>query len=297
MSLQLLPITAEIFLVQGKNYGRFPYSHSILVVDSPKEAVLIDTGCSIEILKELKEQFHIYRLINSHTHPDHSAGNWIFEDTVESIDVPVEGFSTSGNIIALSERFTNPELAKYWRQWVGTSGVMKFQECSPTVKYDENSKFSIGETTLLPIHTPGHTIDHYVLYEPTHKTLFSFDIDLTSFGPWYGHRESSITDYENSLKSIIDLEIKTLVSSHFGIIQNQIMEQILIFTQKIEERTGRIRRLLSKGITSLDELITIAPIYGNFPYAEPLLRYWEGEMIKKHIVEMQKRGDFLDFRL
>jgi glyoxylase-like metal-dependent hydrolase (beta-lactamase superfamily II) len=240
------------------------------------------------------EEYYIYQIINSHTHPDHSAGNWIFKDTVENIVVPVEGFSTSGNIVALSERFTNPDLAEYWRQWVGPRGVMKFQDCSPTAKYDEKSEFSIGETTLLPIRTPGHTIDHYILYEPSHKILFSFDIDLTSFGPWYGHRESSITDFKNSLKKIIDLEINTLVSSHFGIVQEQIKDKIRVFSQIIEDRTDRIQQLLTRGITSTEELIEKAPIYGSFPYAEPLLRYWEGEMIRKHVAELQKRGDFLD---
>jgi glyoxylase-like metal-dependent hydrolase (beta-lactamase superfamily II) len=87
---KLEAITDHIFLVQGKNKGRFPYSHSILLLD--EDIVLVDTGCGIEPLKKLRKEYDVSYVINSHTHPDHSAGNWMFEDT--PIYVPEEGFET-----------------------------------------------------------------------------------------------------------------------------------------------------------------------------------------------------------
>lgn len=41
-------VTDHIYLIHGKGKGRFPYSHSILIMD--EEIVLIDTGCGIDIL-------------------------------------------------------------------------------------------------------------------------------------------------------------------------------------------------------------------------------------------------------
>ncbi|MFX0086416.1 MAG: MBL fold metallo-hydrolase [Candidatus Hodarchaeota archaeon] len=296
MSEPIQKIINNIYLVKGKNNGKFPFSHSILIFNNQKEAILIDTGCGIEKLHLLKKSYHIYRIINSHTHPDHSAGNWIFQDDVKSIEVPLQGFYTSGNILALSERFTESgEIAKKWRDYVPT--MMGMRDCKPTHSFNEKSVIEFGDINLLPIHTPGHTIDHYCFYEPNERILFSFDIDLTSFGPWYGHRESSIREFKDSIQRLGELKIKILVSSHRNIITTHIYEQLEEFYQKIEDRTEKIRSLLHDRVQSIDQLIEKKPIYGNFPYAESLLRFWEGEMIKKHITELQQQGEFLDIRV
>jgi glyoxylase-like metal-dependent hydrolase (beta-lactamase superfamily II) len=289
-------ISNNIYLVQGKNNGKFPFSHSILIFNNQKEAVLIDTGCGIEKLHLLKKENHIYRIINSHTHPDHSAGNWLFQEDVESIDVPLQGFNTSGNILALSERFTKPgEIAKKWRDNVPV--IMGMKDCKPTHSFSSYTEIAIGDITLIPLHTPGHTIDHYCFYEPNDKILFSFDIDLTPFGPWYGHHESSIIEFKDSIKRIRELDIKILVSSHRSIVTDHIYEQLESFCMEFDERTKKIRALLQEGVRTLDQLIERKPIYGSFPYAEPLLRFWEGEMIKKHIIELQQEGEFSDIYL
>lgn len=287
MSHQLQRITDDIHLVQGKNNGKFPFSHSILIFNGSKETILIDTGCGIKNLQTLKEKFQINCVINSHTHPDHSAGNWLFQNNTEEIIVPIEGFKTSGNILALSNRFTEPgKIAKYWRDNIPK--IMGMKDCKPTHSFDSKSEFDFGDVKLLPIHTPGHTIDHYCFYEPNDQILLSFDIDLTSFGPWYGHRESSIPQFKDSIFKLQELEIKILVSSHKGIITENIYKQMDEFYQKIEERTTKIQALLQAGVQTLDQLVKEKPIYGEFPYAESLLRYWEEQMIAKHLTEIKQ---------
>ncbi|MFX0208236.1 MAG: MBL fold metallo-hydrolase, partial [Candidatus Hodarchaeota archaeon] len=220
-------------------------------------------------------------------HPDHSAGNWLFQTNVESIEVPVEGFKTSGNILALSNRFTEPgKIAKYWRDNIPK--IMGMKDCKPTQSFDSKSEFDFGDVKLLPIHTPGHSIDHYCFYEPYEQILFSFDIDLTSFGPWYGHRESNILQFRKSINKLKELEIKILVSSHKGIITKDIYKQIDAFYRKIDERTGKIHALFQSGAQTIEQLVEKKPIYGEFPYVKPLLRYWEKQMIKKHLAEMKQ---------
>ncbi|MFW9906281.1 MAG: MBL fold metallo-hydrolase [Candidatus Thorarchaeota archaeon] len=287
MAKQEQQISNNLLLVEGQNQGRFPFSHSILIVSNSNEAVLIDTGCGLNRLREIKSKYSIHRLINSHTHPDHSAGNWIFKDDVESIEVPLQGFKTSGKIFELSNRFTEPgEIAKYWRNHIPQ--ITGMRNCKPTQSFDYKSEFDFGEVKLLPIYTPGHTIDHYCFYEPNDKILLSFDIDLTSFGPWYGHRESSIPQFKDSITKLKELDIKILVSSHKGIITKNISKQLEKFYQKFEERTSRIRVLYQTGKQTLNQLVEEKPIYGEFPYTEPLLRYWEEQMIIKHLTEIEQ---------
>ncbi|MFX1561910.1 MAG: MBL fold metallo-hydrolase [Promethearchaeota archaeon] len=282
VSNELVEVTDQLFLLPGNNDGRFPYSHSILILD--EEIVLIDTGCGIEILKELKKRFEISHVINSHTHPDHSAGNWVFQG--RPICVPEEGFDSSGDIVALSKRFANEELAETWQHFV--KKALGFQDCQPTGTYTEGQPLTFGETSLKVIHTPGHTVDHYCFYEKEQGVLLSFDYDLTSF-PWYGHRESSLSEFRASIKRLKALSPRIVVSSHRGIIAENIDAEFDRFSKIIDERNVKLLKLLEEGKT-IEGIVDMAPIYGKFPYAETLLRYWETQMIRQHLEELEKDG-------
>jgi hydroxyacylglutathione hydrolase len=245
---------------------------------------LIDTGCGIETLKKLRSEYDVSYVINSHTHPDHSAGNWVFKD--RPIHVPAEGFDTSGDVVALSQRFVSKKLARFWQGFVKKH--LGFKDCKPTSSYDNRTVFDFGKTTLEPIYTPGHTKDHYCLYEQREGILFSFDYDLTSF-PWYGHRESSVPEFRESVIKLKALSLRVAVSSHRGIITENIGAEFDRFCQIMDERDEKILSLL-EGESSIDQLVERAPIYGNFPYAGSLLRYWEGQMIKKHLEQLEIQG-------
>lgn len=278
----LTQISGPIYLVEGKNRGRFPFSHSILVRTERSGDVLIDTGCGVEVLTGLKKETDIRAVINSHTHPDHSAGNAVFSENGVSLSVPTESIDTAGDIVALSNRLTEPgDLARYWQNFV--SETLDFRDYRPTDTYDESTLFQFDDVTLQPIHTPGHTADHYCLYEPNRKILFSFDYDLTGFGPWYGHRESSIGEFIASIDRLLELEIECLVSGHKGIITDRITEGLSAYAQVFDERDEVILSHIQDGASTPGELVDRSPIYGGFPYAEPLLRYWEGRMIELHL--------------
>ncbi len=275
-------ITDQILLVHGENNGRFPHAHSILITGS--ETVLIDTGCGISILRELKKEYPISYIINSHTHPDHSAGNWVFHD--HRIFVPQEAFPTSGDLVALSQRFVGNVLAPIWQKFAREE--MQFQNCRPTHSYNEGAAFKIDELILTPLFTPGHTIDHYCFYYAPKRILFSFDYDLTSF-PWYGHRESSLVQFRESIHRLKRIPTKMVVSSHRGIITHKIKSEWNNYLDCLNERNQRILNLLEQPKT-VEELVDAAPIYQKFRYQEPLLRYWEGLMIREHLNELKKVG-------
>jgi glyoxylase-like metal-dependent hydrolase (beta-lactamase superfamily II) len=275
-------VTDHIFLIQGEKQGRFPRGHAVLIDHS--EAALVDTGCGIPRLQTLKRDYKVNTVINSHTHPDHSAGNWVFQGL--PIFVPEEAFTTAGNLVGLSHRFVNDELASIWRNFAQSE--MGFQNCPPTQYYNEDTTFCIDDVVLTPIYTPGHTIDHYCFYFPAKRVLFTFDYDLTSF-PWYGHEESNLADFRQSIAKLQALPTDVIVSSHRGIISDNIQSEWEMYVNRLNERSQRILALLDSPQT-LDQLVQFAPIYKKFPYQEQLLRYWEGIMIHQHLLELKEAG-------
>ena len=280
----LIQIAPSIFLMEGENEGRFPFSHSILIRD--EVTTLIDTGCGLKRLERIREEYRPDLVLNSHTHPDHSAGNWLFEGA--PLLVPQEGFAISGQLVKMSERFTEPgELAQKWRSYV--QEATDFQEIRPTHAYEDGRRFRFGSVELVAIHSPGHASDHYCFFEPRLKILFSFDIHLAAFGPWYGCRESNIELFEASARRVQALRPRIVVSSHLGIISDRVDERFETYLNIIPRREEEILTFLSQE-RRLEEMVDQALIYGSFPYARELLRYWEGQMLKKHLERLIERG-------
>ncbi len=208
----LEPIADSITLARGKLNGRFPYSHSVVIQTGPPGRCSWTPAAGPRPSGRSRTHIPIRAVINSHGHPDHSSGNGAFDGSV-TVHMPAEGFDSGGNIRALADRLAEPgELAAYWKDWV--ERTMGFIDRRPDAAYREGSEFVFADVRLVALHTPGHTIDHYCLWEPDRKILFSFDYDLTPFGPWYGHRESDIEAFKASLRRLMELDIRLLVSGH-----------------------------------------------------------------------------------
>jgi glyoxylase-like metal-dependent hydrolase (beta-lactamase superfamily II) len=283
--VELIPITAHIFLVPGAAAGRFPFSHSILVDSSP--VTLIDAGCGHGSLAELMEICDVEQVIISHSHPHHTAGCHLLEG--RPIFIPEMAADTFGDKETLAERFAEPGgLARTFRAYI--TGAMGYEDTPHTDTYHEGYTFDLSGMRFVAVHTPGHTWDHMCLFEATHGILFSFDIDLSWFGPFYGHRESDIAQFRSSMQKIMDLEPRTVVSSHEGIIRDHIQQRLQRYDDVFDARHGAIRALVEARPRTLEELVAHSPIYRGHLHAPPLLRYWEGQMILKHLDLLVSQG-------
>ena len=111
---------------------------------------------------------------------------------------------------------------------------------------------------------------------------------MTPF-PWYGHLESSLTEFRESLEKLKALSPDVIVSSHRGVITEDIDVEFDRYCERIDRRDDKLLSLLDRE-TTVAQLVEYAPIYGGFPYAEPLLRYWEEQMIRKHLEKLEGEG-------
>jgi len=75
-------------------------------------------------------------------------------------------------------------------------------------------KFALGNTTLRMLYTPGHLPDHMCIEILEPNVVYGSDIDLTEFGPFYGHPNSSIPDFKESIIKLQHRNYEALISGH-----------------------------------------------------------------------------------
>lgn len=280
----LLPLAPGVSLLVGLHRGGFPNSHSVLI-EGPDTA-LIDTGAGLDILRSLAAEGRVDLVLNTHTHPDHAAGNFLFAGC--EILVPETSLDSAGRKAPLSERLAEPgSLAAYWREFVTRD--MGFEDQPPTGGFVDGQEFVFGGVRLQVIATPGHTADHCCFFLPEQGILLSADIDLTPFGPFYGHRESDLAQLRASMALVKSLKPRLLVSSHRLPLDQGIDEALDAFLAVVDQREARLLAFLHEQ-RSREEIVEASLIYGGFPRVPRLLRYWEGQMIDKHLAELMERG-------
>lgn len=270
-------------MLPGDPDGRFPRSHAF-VIRGEVEA-LIDIGCGQRQVARLLERWAPDIVIISHSHPDHMSGLW----QVRGAEVwsPSQHADIFWRFEPQSVRFVGADLAAAWIRYIKElTGV---READSQHTYDDGHLFDLGGVRLRAVHAPGHLDDHHVLLEERSGLVFSFDIDLTAFGPWYGHAESGIEETLASIRRVAALDPAGVISSHKGLVTDRIQGRLADYADIVEQRERRIGELIQRPIT-LEELVAASPLYGGHPYAPEILSHWEGSMICKHLTRMEGRG-------
>ncbi len=97
------------------------------------------------------------------------------------------------------------------------------------------------------IHTPGHTAGHCAFLELNSEIAFLADIDLTNF-VFYAGIDSNLIDFEESIDKLHNLNIKTAITGHRGVIESKklIKQELDKYKSIIQKRDERILSYLSE---------------------------------------------------
>ncbi|MCF8063038.1 MAG: MBL fold metallo-hydrolase [Deltaproteobacteria bacterium] len=277
------PIADHIFLIPGAKGGRFPFSHSILVLDRVR--VLIDTGCGLDTLTRIQEQYTPDMVLLTHAHPDHCSGTAVFPPS--RVWTPGESRESTGRLERMADRFVSRALREEWMEFMRSS--IGFRDFAPENSYSGGDRFDLGSLSLVPVHAPGHADDHYCFYFPEAAVMVTTDIDFTRFGPWYANDEGDIDLFLESIEHIRSHPMDAAVSSHEGVVRESIQERFERFASAFGEREERLIAFLERP-RDLDAIIDEAIIYGSFPVRPRILRFWERQMIEKHLARLETTG-------
>lgn len=268
-----------VFFIQAENRGRYPYSNSLFLQGDLN--LLVDTGAG-PVLNDLPAIPD--RVLLSHYHRDHVTFNHLFKSADFAIhERDAEGVESREGFYRLSG-LDRVDIEAYWK-------MVKQSDFSATKiddYIDEGQVVEMGPFNLQVIHLPGHTPGHCGFYINKYNLVYASDIDLTSFGPWYGNPSSDPDQFRGSIERIIDMEPDILITGHCKPVSKNIKKKLIDYTAVLDQRDEELIEVLKEKPSTLDGLVEKNIVYRKHHGLE-VLKYFERVMIEKHLESLIKR--------
>jgi len=276
----------EVTVLFGERGGKYPQGNSLLVRGA-EETLIVDP--SLGVIPRRAALPRVDRVLNSHCHEDHVAGNHLFPDVpwhLHEADLP--GIRSLAGFMAIFGYEGD-----VGAQWVkALVEQFHFVPRPDAVPFRDGDVFELGGGVRLEvIHTPGHTRGHCAFRIEPAGVLYLGDIDLSSFGPYYGDAWSDLEDFERSLARVREIEARWYATfHHIGVLEGRaaFLERLDRFAAVIGRREERLLAYLGEP-RSLDEVAAHRFVYrpeDPVPFAEPV----ERRSMAQHLARLVRRG-------
>jgi glyoxylase-like metal-dependent hydrolase (beta-lactamase superfamily II) len=207
---------AHVTLLGSPRGGKYPEGRPLLVAGR-EERVVIDP--SLVLVGRAAGLPAADRVLNSHCHEDHVAGNHLYPDApwcLPEADLP--GMLSLGGLMAIYG-FDGPTRDDFARVVVER---FHFTPRADAQAFADGAVFDLGGVTVRAIHAPGHTRGHTVFHIEPDDVLYLGDIDLSSFGPYYGDAWSSLDDFERTLAMVRTIPARRYATfHHVGVLEGR----------------------------------------------------------------------------
>jgi len=237
-----MEIIEDIHVVGGGIHGiglTHKLDSNVYLIDGGDEIALIDAGVGVEperILEEIiKKGFRkdkISKLFLTHAHLDHSGGAAYLKKKL--------------NVEILASAKEAPYLENGDEEAIGLtkakkSGIYPDQYKLSSVKVgdwlDGYEEKSVGKYFVKVIPTPGHSRGSLSFMIRNHKKKILFTGDAVALGGYISLQnlpDSSLTEYEEGINNLNNLDIDSLFPSHYGFTINYGQYHIDLIKEALE---------------------------------------------------------------
>lgn len=141
-----------------------------------------------------------------------------------------------------------------------------------------------GGVALTTVHTPGHTSDHVVFFDPSTGALFSGDAVVGRGTSFIDPPDGDLARYLRSLRRMQDLGPRTIYPGHGPVVLDA-PAKLAEYLAHRAEREEQILTALGDGDRTIDELV--ASIYADHP---PEVRPLAARSVLAHLLKLEAEG-------
>jgi glyoxylase-like metal-dependent hydrolase (beta-lactamase superfamily II) len=278
-------VIGPVTVLFGAKGGKYPHGNSLLVCGT-NETVVIDP--SLGIVERNGPAPPADRVLLSHCHEDHVAGAHLYADRpwhFHEADLP--GIQSLDAFMAIYG--FPPEVEAGFRRVALEE--FHFTPRTDALSYQDADVFDLGDVRIQVLHTPGHTRGHSCFQvewgNGSESLLYLGDIDLSSFGPYYGDAWSNLEDFERSLARVREVEANFYATfHHIGVLDSRdaFLERLDRYAAVIDRREIRLLEFLAEAPRTLQEVAAHRFVYrpgDAVLFAEPVERRSMGMHIER----------------
>ena len=278
-----------VTVVGSADGGRYPGANSLLVAGT-QASLLVDPA--LEVGRRGRATGHVDLVAASHGHEDHLSGLHVYPEVpvlahaadlpaVEDPEVLLAGFGMAA-----------PEAGEFRESLREDFGLLRHDDVRPVADGDV---VDLGGRTLTVLHLPGHTAGHCGFLVEPDGFLFLGDIDLTSFGPYYGDLFSDLDTFEATLARLRDVEARWYGTAHqVGVVEGRsaFLERLDRFASVIARRDAALLELLAEPRTPAE--LAARPLVYRPHVRLPFVSAVERRTLQLHLARLVATGQVVE---